>query len=83
MFLRVYYSLDIFQINSHVSNDILWTLLYEKILYFQHQIKLPFLNMKNKTLVTLDVPHVSVIAPYDHDWCLCNVGAEELYSRLV
>jgi hypothetical protein len=29
------------------SNDILWTLLHKKILYFQHQIKLSLLNMKN------------------------------------
>jgi len=46
MFLKVFYSSDIFQINSH-SNDILWTLQYKKILYFQHQIKLPLQNVKN------------------------------------
>jgi hypothetical protein len=28
-------------------NYVLWTLLYKKILYFQHQIKLPLLNVKN------------------------------------
>jgi hypothetical protein len=28
------------------SNDILWTLPYKKILYFQHQIKMPLLNVK-------------------------------------
>jgi hypothetical protein len=28
-------------------NDILYVLLYRKFLYFQHQIKLLFLNMKN------------------------------------
>jgi hypothetical protein len=63
MLLRAYYSLDISQ-NITCSNDISWTLLYNKILYFQHQIKLPFLNMKNEALVTFVVACVSVIAPY-------------------
>jgi hypothetical protein len=34
---------------------------YKKILHFQDQIKLPLLNMKNKTHVTLVVVHVNVI----------------------
>jgi hypothetical protein len=33
-------------------------------LYFQHQIKVPLLNMKKKTPITLAMAHVSVIAPY-------------------
>jgi hypothetical protein len=42
VFLRTFYSLDIFQINSHVP-----MIQYKKFLYFQHQIKSSFLNMKN------------------------------------
>jgi hypothetical protein len=36
---------------------------YKKILHFQHQIKLPLLNVKNKAHVTLVVAHVNVTTP--------------------
>jgi hypothetical protein len=45
--LRVYYSLNISQINSHVPMRYYELDLTKKILYFQHQVKLPLLNMKN------------------------------------
>jgi hypothetical protein len=35
-----------------------------KILYFQHQTKLPFLNIKNQTCITLIMAHVNMITPF-------------------
>ncbi len=63
MLLRTLYSLDIFQISSHL-NDILGTLQYKKILYFQHKIKSPFFNVKNYKAITLVVVPICVIAPF-------------------
>jgi hypothetical protein len=47
MFLKVFYSWDIFLINSHVPMMYYEFYYIKKILYFQHQLKIPHLNVKN------------------------------------
>jgi hypothetical protein len=37
--------------------------LYQKILYFQHQTKLPLLNVKIQTCITLNVALLSLTTP--------------------
>jgi hypothetical protein len=66
--LKALYSLDIFQINSYVPIIYYEPYLYKKILYFQHQIKLPLLSMKNQTFVTLVVTPINVTTPPYMSW---------------
>jgi hypothetical protein len=70
MFLKAYYSSDIFQINSHVPMIYYEPYYVKKILYFQHQIKLLLLNVKNKTLVTFVGICVNVTAPMTSSLCV-------------
>jgi hypothetical protein len=52
-----------FQINLHCLMIYYEPYCIKKILYFEHQIKLQLLNIKNNTLVPLAMVCVSVSAP--------------------